>query len=231
MAKLRLLCIFLGLTLTVAASPATAGHLSDLEFLSLTPVGAQWEVRMRLSVGAGQSGFERGADLETTSIGIAAYGSSDIEIFDFTPAMITGSFTNGTYVGVNIGADGSFSLLAGEPFFGPQSASTATLLFYDESEMEPPLACVISTAACGNIHQEIFEIMIRYSEIPIGIRMLGVEGAGNFFGGVYPYPDMAIDFSTIVAVPEPEAYAMLLAGLGLLGFAARPRKPKAATTA
>ena len=30
------------------------------------------------------------------------------------------------------------------------------------------------------------------------------------------------------AVPEPETYAMMLAGLGLLGFAARRRKAKAA---
>jgi hypothetical protein len=33
--------------------------------------------------------------------------------------------------------------------------------------------------------------------------------------------------SNVVAVPEPETYAMLLAGLGLLGFAARRRKQKA----
>ena len=32
-------------------------------------------------------------------------------------------------------------------------------------------------------------------------------------------------------VPEPETYAMLLAGLGLLGFAARRRKQKEAAAA
>ena len=30
--------------------------------------------------------------------------------------------------------------------------------------------------------------------------------------------------TSITAVPEPETYAMMLAGLGLLGFAARRRK-------
>jgi len=32
----------------------------------------------------------------------------------------------------------------------------------------------------------------------------------------------------IAAVPEPETYAMLLAGLGLVGVAARRRKPSGA---
>ena len=37
-----------------------------------------------------------------------------------------------------------------------------------------------------------------------------------------------ISFDGVAAVPEPETYAMLLAGLGLLGFAARRRKQQAA---
>jgi len=34
--------------------------------------------------------------------------------------------------------------------------------------------------------------------------------------------------SSVTAVPEPETYAMLLAGLGLVGFMARRRKAKQA---
>ena len=39
---------------------------------------------------------------------------------------------------------------------------------------------------------------------------------------------VTISMPTVTAVPEPETYAMMLAGLGLLGYAARRRKQKAA---
>lgn len=42
---------------------------------------------------------------------------------------------------------------------------------------------------------------------------------------------VTIDNGVINAIPEPETYAMLLAGLGLLGFAARLRKQKEAAAA
>jgi hypothetical protein len=47
----------------------------------------------------------------------------------------------------------------------------------------------------------------------------GVAGAGGTMQGTYP-----ISQSITAAVPEPETYAMMLAGLGLLGFVARRRR-------
>jgi hypothetical protein len=38
------------------------------------------------------------------------------------------------------------------------------------------------------------------------------------------FADSTVAISAVHAVPEPETYAMMLAGLGLLGFAARRRK-------
>jgi hypothetical protein len=43
--------------------------------------------------------------------------------------------------------------------------------------------------------------------------------------------NVSIQEAAIAAVPEPETYAMLVAGLGLLGFAARRRKQKEAALA
>jgi hypothetical protein len=53
-----------------------------------------------------------------------------------------------------------------------------------------------------------------------------VAGGTNLFFGTQQQPFVA--YQSTGAVPEPEAYGMLLAGLGLLGFAARRRKQKAA---
>ena len=48
-------------------------------------------------------------------------------------------------------------------------------------------------------------------------------GGASYFGDGNP---VFFGTANVAAVPEPETYAMLLAGLGLLGFAARRRKQK-----
>jgi hypothetical protein len=45
-------------------------------------------------------------------------------------------------------------------------------------------------------------------------------------GTDFDYNDMAVKVESINAVPEPETYAMLLAGLGAMGFVARRRKSR-----
>jgi hypothetical protein len=56
-------------------------------------------------------------------------------------------------------------------------------------------------------------------------------GAGDFFGWYVYSPDsccgrgnLSVTDVSVTAVPEPETYALMLAGLGLLGFMARRRK-------
>lgn len=50
-------------------------------------------------------------------------------------------------------------------------------------------------------------------------KTLDPQGVGEFA--------ITTRFATVTPVPEPESIAMLLAGLGVVGFAARRRKPKA----
>ena len=55
-----------------------------------------------------------------------------------------------------------------------------------------------------------------------------VVSGDRLVGGCYSCGEGEIDALGVAAIPEPETYAMLLAGLGLLGFAARRRKLKLA---
>jgi hypothetical protein len=89
----------------------------------------------------------------------------------------------------------------------------------------------------------------RLTQLP-GDILQGYEGAGTIkFNGTYstfswtvPDPEVWHGFTfgirttealeptpPVAAIPEPETYAMMLAGLGLLGVAARRRKQKSAT--
>ena len=46
-------------------------------------------------------------------------------------------------------------------------------------------------------------------------------------GTDFDYNDMAVKVESIaVAIPEPETYALMLAGLGAMGFMARRRKSR-----
>jgi len=57
---------------------------------------------------------------------------------------------------------------------------------------------------------------------PFALKVFGINGSDSNFAWYVP---------TVSAVPEPETYGMLLAGLGMLGFAARRRKMRDAAAA
>jgi hypothetical protein len=66
---------------------------------------------------------------------------------------------------------------------------------------------------------------ITFRIIGIGVTNTPPEAFGMFNGGTYVTSATTGFFAMAVApIPEPETYAMLLAGLGLIGFMARRRK-------
>lgn len=88
------------------------------------------------------------------------------------------------------------------------------------------------------------DLAMTQFDIPVGVLSLGnqyligvrlnhfeLEGfpaPGRFFS---PLENRSTSYIEVAAIPEPETYAMLLAGLALLGFAARRRKLKEAAAA
>lgn len=57
----------------------------------------------------------------------------------------------------------------------------------------------------------------------------GVAGPTQYSFNLYTHPTRQDFLVTVSAVPEPESYAMLLAGLGLMGAVVRRRKASCAT--
>lgn len=62
-----------------------------------------------------------------------------------------------------------------------------------------------------------------FSEFDANKSMLVYFSGGSFMAGI---SSLVVTDLTATTVPEPETYAMMLAGLGLLGFSARRRKAK-----
>lgn len=76
------------------------------------------------------------------------------------------------------------------------------------------------------------ESTVDYSHTLSWGGITGVFDAnGNAVSNFSVTSTSGFDYATTAPVPEPETYAMMLAGLGLLGFAARRRKLKEAAAA
>ena len=63
---------------------------------------------------------------------------------------------------------------------------------------------------------------LSYNNLAVGTYY--VQVAGNIFGKPASSFSGNVSLTALSPVPEPETYAMMLAGLGMVGFAARRRK-------
>jgi hypothetical protein len=82
------------------------------------------------------------------------------------------------------------------------------------------------TFANGDQQQKIFGFAILKGQANKYGTFDYLLGFNDSYGGDADYDDfvVGVNFTSMAPVPEPRAYAMMLAGLGLLGFSARRRK-------
>lgn len=153
---------------------------SSLTLDSVTPApGGTYYIYLRLCVGAGILGLLKGADGNTGRF-LFSFSSSDPSflVTSFT-TPITSDFTGVPYSGVNVGAQPAFN------------ASQA--IFYNNTSNW--FACITSTIACGTVNTECDQIRFQVTTMPDSIRIYGIEGGDNLFGGCYPNVSMLVDFS------------------------------------
>ena len=156
-------------------------------------------------------GGQTGLDGFTIFVPLAAtlVGSSAPAPFNGAP----GFWSEGASSGLNLGGDGSQNLLA--------PAGYAAYTWWGQNTES-----VYTPGSTANFS-------ITLSNVSVGSNTVGVstyfgygaataQSASNQYGNYSTFTGTFA--SPVAAVPEPETYAMMLAGLGLVGFMARRRK-------
>lgn len=203
-------CILVALTLATMFAPTTGKscNLTSFTLNSIQQVGPDWVTTATLCIGAGVTGFVQGADQLSSTMAAFFYGPAGpaLVVTASAPAAITSTFRNCTMVNIPNGG----------PIPGCISPDTCGPPFYDDIDdaiwfsdffcdafppCNPPcdlgFTCVLTTALCGNVHQDCFVMSFTTNVRPDSIRIVGAEGAGLAFSGCYPNPDMLIDLTSL----------------------------------
>jgi len=200
----KIQAIFIGLFLTISSvanavivdnSSFTTDTASGLDWLDLTPTLGKtyFQVNGLLQSGQAYSGWSFATDTQLEGLVSNFTG--------FTPASNANSSTNPNLF------DGLITLFGGQTFAG-KSAN-----IYGAKGL-------IGDTAFGSLFQvKSFE---RFNDSPVyGTYTQANNVPDSVVGAFLVRPTKFSLTNPATSVPEPETYAMFLAGLGLLGFAKR----------
>jgi hypothetical protein len=202
-----------GLVLASAGAQASASNLVvNGSFEDNLQASETWKIYNSLS---GWTSGKYGIELRDNVAGKAQEGLNFVEL-DTTANSMMKQY-------INIKTPGTYELsfwYAARPDNGTRKANTDELgwNFGGASGVVLP-----KWNAAGATDWNQFVTNISFDKDHTGLQVLKFKALGksDSYGG-------SVDNISVSAVPEPETYAMMLAGLGLVGVAARRRKQKSA---
>jgi hypothetical protein len=165
----------------------------------------------------------------------AGYGGAFVNNGTFRKSSGTGTTSVGTGVSFSNTATGKIVVDTGTVSLGQAFANLGTLDFGISGLTDYGVLSVGNAATLGGLLQvhlmggytpqvgDSFDVMTFTSET-------GVFANSNWtfdgvtYNPVYASTKLTLQVTNVVAVPEPETWAMLLAGLALVGMASRQRK-------
>jgi hypothetical protein len=157
---------------------------SSMTLVSHTDNGATHDYVVQLCIGGGILGSSRGADFNTTNFGLAMYKhGATINISNYT-ASLTSTETAVTNIASIEGPQ-------------PQSPFFCENFLYFQQPGATPFICVTSTAQCGIIHSDCFNISFTTDVKLDSIMALAIEGGGNPNLGCHNEGEMLIDFAAL----------------------------------
>jgi hypothetical protein len=89
------------------------------------------------------------------------------------------------------------------------------------------LSKVVTSPNSGYFADEATAPIGNFSTVAVSAASLKLEAGGGAFALIGAQPQNELAFSFVAnPVPEPETYAMLMAGLGVVGWVARRRRQR-----
>lgn len=161
-----------------------ACDLSYVSIDSIVPSGPNFFIYMDLCIGGGIQGINAGADGPTQTFTFAIYSALPLSVINYLPASITADATGCTMPGS----------LAGPAFGAVEN------LLYNNPGCPTSYTCISSTASCGTPHTDCGQFVIQTTALPDSIRLLGIKGSGNPFGGCPTDNDLLLDVVTWLSV-------------------------------
>jgi len=223
----------------LAAAPASA-DLTPLTTVQLTGQGVGASFTTLFLQGAGSATTESGGVLFNGSVfGDAGGGASQSRTFSFADLALTNASQLALLV--NLAEPGSES---------PPSVTTAASPLATNGNLAGNITLNVYSAAGVLLEQHMAAAGLTLNQVASGLGGSGIvfgltpaeqttlnntmaANAGNevftvgaTFANSQGGPETISAIRLVTAIPEPETYALMLAGLGALGFIARRRRER-----